>query len=152
MSGFDETSAPKVSANRRNALKSTGPKTALGKARSSRNAVKHGLAAAGMRAADMREVENISVALAGPNPSVQTLVPARAAAEATVELRRVAEVRGVLWTLMDQAKAGAGEKSEMSGLLNQLRALERYERRAFSRRKKALRQLPLGDLFTDRND
>jgi len=129
-------------ANRRNALKSTGPRSARGKALSSRNALKHGLAASRMRAVDIREVHDVSVALAGPNPSTQTLVRARAAAEATVELRRVAEVRGELWKLIDQAKTGAGENSQMSHLLDQLRALERYERRAFSRRKKALRQLP----------
>src|ERR1039458_5627752 len=33
----------KVEANRRNALKSTGPKTLIGKAFSERNAIKHGL-------------------------------------------------------------------------------------------------------------
>jgi hypothetical protein len=33
----------KVEANRRNALKSTGPRTAQGKANSRKNAVKHGL-------------------------------------------------------------------------------------------------------------
>jgi hypothetical protein len=35
--------AAQIAANRRNALKSTGPKTALGKAKSSRNAHKHGV-------------------------------------------------------------------------------------------------------------
>ena len=37
------TSAAKVAANRRNALKSTGPTSAAGKARASANAVRHGL-------------------------------------------------------------------------------------------------------------
>jgi hypothetical protein len=37
------TSAKKVAANRRNARKSTGPKTANGKHRASRNAMRHGL-------------------------------------------------------------------------------------------------------------
>jgi hypothetical protein len=37
------TSKKQVEANRRNANKSTGPKTAAGKARSSRNALKHGI-------------------------------------------------------------------------------------------------------------
>ena len=37
------TSAAKIRANRANAQKSTGPKTAAGKARSSRNALKHGI-------------------------------------------------------------------------------------------------------------
>ena len=37
------TSEPRVTANRRNARKSTGPRTAGGKARASRNALRHGL-------------------------------------------------------------------------------------------------------------
>ena len=37
------TSPKKLEANRRNALKSTGPKTPAGKARSSRNGARHGL-------------------------------------------------------------------------------------------------------------
>ncbi len=36
-------SARKIEANRRNARKSTGPKTATGKKRVSRNAIKHGV-------------------------------------------------------------------------------------------------------------
>lgn len=37
------TSEAQISANRRNALRSTGPKSAEGKAASSRNAIKHGI-------------------------------------------------------------------------------------------------------------
>ena len=40
-----DTSPNKIEANRRNAKKSTGPRSAAGKAKSSRNAVKHGLLA-----------------------------------------------------------------------------------------------------------
>ena len=39
------TSYPQIEANRRNALKSTGPRTEAGKEISRRNAVRHGLTA-----------------------------------------------------------------------------------------------------------
>jgi hypothetical protein len=40
------TSAAKIAANRLNATRSTGPQSVAGKARSSRNALRHGLAGA----------------------------------------------------------------------------------------------------------
>ena len=40
--------AAQIAANRRNALRSTGPRTAAGKAVSSRNALRHGLTARAM--------------------------------------------------------------------------------------------------------
>ena len=50
-----DTSPNKIEANRRNAKKSTGPRSAAGKAKSSRNAVKHGLLAGRIVLADNTE-------------------------------------------------------------------------------------------------
>ncbi len=50
-----KTSPNKVDANRRNAKKSTGPRSAAGKAKSSRNAVKHGLLAGRIVLADHKD-------------------------------------------------------------------------------------------------
>lgn len=55
------TSARKAEANRANAQKSTGPKSSIGKARSSRNATRHGLLA------------DTAALLAKPNQEIETL-------------------------------------------------------------------------------
>ncbi len=52
-----DTSPNKIEANRRNAKKSTGPRSAAGKAKSSRNAVKHGLLAGRIVLADHKDEE-----------------------------------------------------------------------------------------------
>ncbi|WZO97856.1 hypothetical protein EP7_004908 [Isosphaeraceae bacterium EP7] len=46
--GSTETSQKRIDANRRNAMRSTGPRTVEGKARSRRNSMVHGLAGAGI--------------------------------------------------------------------------------------------------------
>jgi hypothetical protein len=57
--------AAQIAANRRNALKSTGPRTAAGKAASSRNALRHGLRArsAVVLGEDLRDFERFRAEL-----------------------------------------------------------------------------------------
>src|SRR5215510_15364609 len=81
------TSAAKVAANRRNAQKSTGPRSAAGKARIRNNALQHGLSIpANCYAEDIEELA-VEFNPDSIDPSEQDL--ARHAAEAQLELLRI---------------------------------------------------------------
>jgi len=139
-------SSRKIAANRRNARYSRGPRTAKGKARSRRNALRHGLAVRlPWSGAIDREVERLAAQIVGPNPDPCRLHFAKIAAEAELELRRVRAIRVSLLA----SGMPAGSTASMPGqephaaaptLLN-LPRLDRYEQRALSRRNRALRLL-----------
>ena len=88
-----------VAANRRNAQRSTGPRTAAAKARTARNARRHGLAIPLARdPAACVEIERLAAALVGRSATPARLEQARVAAEAELELRRVRAYRKALPT------------------------------------------------------
>ncbi|MCK1324667.1 MULTISPECIES: hypothetical protein [unclassified Bradyrhizobium] len=117
-----------IEANRANAKRSTGPRTMPGKVRSSRNALRHGLAtsckpdaptfAAAIRAGLGCEI--------GPEA-------AAAVADAKCELWRVRLVRHALLAALGGDPVG--------DVARRLEALERYERSALAAQKRALRSL-----------
>jgi hypothetical protein len=128
------TSLKQIAANRRNATRSTGPVTAQGKARASRNARRHGLSVPVYRASAVAaDIGEFALQLVGDAASRTELDLARAAAEAQLELVRIRREKQLLLEVL------------MSGVsspdMQAIRRLDRYERRAKARRKRALSEL-----------
>lgn len=124
-----------IAANRRNAKKSSGPRSADGKARSRRNALCHGLSIASRAIpAFQQDVMLLARALspAGEDIGDAALV----AADAEIDLLRIRKYRAAL---IEEPRGQAGLVS--FDLADKLDVLERYERRAFARRNKALRAI-----------
>jgi hypothetical protein len=176
------TSERRRTANRANAQASTGPKTAAGKFRSSRNSHRHGLSLSVLRDPLLsQEAETLARKIAGKNPSVRALACARRIAEAQVDLIRVRKARHDLIAdkladphyspaespsaakkrleLLERMQKlpdlprirkmkealsnepnGAGKLAAIAiELVTEYALLDRYERRALSRRKFAMR-------------
>ena len=83
-----------IAANRRNAAKSTGPRSRAGKKRASRNAHRHGLTLS--LSVLTEQAEALAREIAGPTSDAIILDHARVAAEAELELARVRRVRGAM--------------------------------------------------------
>ncbi|MDB5594044.1 MAG: hypothetical protein JWM36_1005 [Hyphomicrobiales bacterium] len=161
-------------ANLQNAARSTGPKSPAGKARISKNALRHGLSlpvltdgALGPRIAPLAQ------AIAGPGADLPLMAAAAAIAEAELDLQRVQQERHrlILQPLLPRLTRGHRDGPwSQEGALNALARLpqrrieqiaepteraepwdaicyfarafsrlDRYERRALSRRRKAIR-------------
>jgi hypothetical protein len=181
--------SPRVRANRANAQRSTGPKSATGKAALRRNALKHALSVPIERMTGHHlQIEQLATRIAGKNPTKEHYGCAYQIASAVIDLRRIqkarfrllqdpaervkepsigkvnwamrrmvapgqrkaaeeddAEVNGI-FARFEGHKPGGGEYSLEEGfavLALKLERLDRYERRAFTRFRKALRLLDL---------
>jgi hypothetical protein len=132
----------KQEANQRNARKSTGPRSPDGRARASRNALKHGLAAASRDPGHARTVDELVQDLLNELEISQEYSPELLAiVEAEIDLLRARSIRAsLLRDLLNQSKGDATGDS-VATLLDQLSRADRYERRALSRRKFAVRDL-----------
>lgn len=141
------TSRAKIAANRRNAARSTGPRTAAGKARSRRNAFLHGLSVSQKRsdayANELAALTDTLIAMTGVAPDIARSVAAarlevlrvRRATVGTINRHRQEQHGGAEKTLSDAARAALA----IVACLPTLVSFERYERRAISQLNKELR-------------
>jgi hypothetical protein len=162
------TSDRKIKANRENARASTGPKTLGGRTRSARNALRHALSLSVYSDPLLsEEVETLAREIAGVDATVETHDLARQVAEAQIDLRRVRYARHQLadsetrWKMAVLGSLLRKNAPDLSAALEkfvtstpqgpdkfatilcqetkQLLRMDRYERRALSRRKFAIR-------------
>jgi hypothetical protein len=165
------TSDRQIASNRKNGRSSRGPRTAVGKANSSRNALRHGLAASLLDDPKMfAEVESLAHAIAGKGADNFRINQARIIAEAQFDLIRIQDAKVTLMNshfakskaIIREVDVTPCSKGDDPGLesddlvsettcpqesampppievLRQLSRLERYECRAISRRRRAMR-------------
>jgi len=129
-----EVSARKRAANRRNARRSTGPRTAAGKARAARNGRRHGLTLP--ISADpcwWPMLGALAQAIAGPQADAARRERAMRIALAQVDVLRIRKAK------CDILAGGVSP-----AIIRRLASLSRYERRALARRKAAMRTFDAG--------
>src|SRR5688572_1535334 len=128
--GGGATSARKAEANRRNARASTGPRTVAGKARAAQNARRHGLnLPARYDPSRSGEIDALARVIAGADAGADRLELASRIAAAQIDVERSRRAR------LDLYPQALRERDAIA----RLAAIDRYEGRALSLRKRAMR-------------
>jgi hypothetical protein len=154
------TSPRKIKSNRANAQASTGPKTAQGKARAAQSARRHGLSLSIVSDPMLSEhVESVAKEIVGDITDREIYEHARRIAEAQIDLIRIRRARHhlLVHNIDDNPECRMTEPpahdappqslqkaaASSSELAKQLVLMSRYEQRALSRRKFAIRAFDL---------
>jgi hypothetical protein len=129
-------SEKQIAANRTNAKKSTGPRTAVGKLKSSRNAFRHGLSGPLLsNPATSAKLDWIAGEVAGHQASNHQKAAAQDFARAQVELLRIRSIRSE-----QLAKTVLNDSTDRNMReLKRLASLDRYERYALTKRRRSSR-------------
>jgi hypothetical protein len=135
----------RAAAGSRPAWRCTGPLTALGKQSAARNSLRHGLNVP--VSADPllgQEVVELAERIADGSPDPETREFAVRVAEAQTDIQRVRDARHAVMGALIAQPGMAPEKTK------ELVVLDRYEKRAMSRRKSAILALGVERLLRDR--
>lgn len=132
------TSDRQIKSNKENASRSTGPRSPGGKLRSRNNARRHGLAT---RIEDDPEsrggIEDLTVILAAGSNEFERVDQARLLAVSHFDQRRIQSARYEIFLAIDDLK----NSEDFAKAVLAMDRISRYETKAFSKSKRALRKL-----------
>ena len=104
---------PRVRANRLNAKKSTGPKTAAGKQRSAENSVLHGFSSKTREFSSQLDIDRFAELLCEGDERSEVIEAAREVAEAQFELNMVRQFKLILRVLKGKGRSVPLPSSEL---------------------------------------
>jgi hypothetical protein len=143
------SSTRKAKANRINAKASTGPKSIHGRARAAQNARRHGLTISVRADSALSEaIKSLAREIAGDITDQDVLECAYGIAEAQMDLDRIRRARNDLSAAIQSTKhlhpvSQLQTATSHSDLIKRFILIDRYEQRALTRRKLAIRAFDL---------
>jgi hypothetical protein len=133
------TSTRKLESNKRNASRSTGPRTPGGKLVSRNNARRHGLATRLEDDCEVNErIECLAAVLVAGSDDFERIEQSRILAGCHFDLHRIRAARYEVFSTMNELENVTGNDLETA--LRAMDKISRYEGRALSKRKRALRK------------